>query len=145
MQQKYNKQKKYQQNRNSEMKINEHTAEFFKKFSLKEKDIIRILILSNCIFILFFIGMRFISYVESQELPTITEDETYSDSNNASSTTTLGLNPNSRRGGINTCSLVRYIAGTLCARKAPTPGSITQLWRDRSFVICLIKFSTKQI
>ena len=63
------------------MKINEHTAEFFKKFSLKEKDIIRILILSNCIFILFFIGMRFISYVESQELPTITEDETYSDSN----------------------------------------------------------------
>ena len=60
------------------MKINEHTSEFFKKFSLKEKDIIKILIFSNCIFILFFIGMRFNGYIESQELPTITTDETFS-------------------------------------------------------------------
>ena len=60
------------------MKINEHTREFFKKFSLKEKDIIRILIFSNCIFILFFIAIRFNGYIESQELPTITTDETFS-------------------------------------------------------------------
>ncbi len=68
------------------MKRNEHTSEFFKKFSLKENEIIRILIASNCIFILFFIGIKFNGYVESRELPTVVENETYSESNNEEAT-----------------------------------------------------------
>ena len=68
------------------MKRNEHTSEFFKKFSLKENEIIRILIACNCIFILFFIGIKFNGYIESRELPTVVEDETYSESNNEEAT-----------------------------------------------------------
>ena len=68
------------------MKRNEHTSEFFKKFSLKENEIIRILIACNCIFILFFIGIKFNGYIESRELPTVVENETYSESNNEEAT-----------------------------------------------------------
>lgn len=68
------------------MKRNEHTSEFFKKFSLKENEIIRILIACNCIFILFFIGIKFNGYIDSRELPTVVEDETYSKSNNEEAT-----------------------------------------------------------
>ena len=68
------------------MKRNEHTSEFFKKFSLKENEIIRILIACNCIFILFFIGIKFNGYIDSRELPTVVEDETYSESNNEEAT-----------------------------------------------------------
>ena len=53
--------------------------------------------------------------------------ETYSESNKASSTMMLELKPNSRCGGMKICSLALYDAGTLCAKKAPMPGNITQL------------------
>lgn len=64
------------------MKINEHTLAFFKKGVLTEKALIRILIISNCIMVLFYIGMRFNGYLETKELPTVTVDETYSEENN---------------------------------------------------------------
>lgn len=64
------------------MKINEHTLAFFKKGVLTEKALIRLLIISNCIMVLFYIGMRFNGYLETKELPTVTVDETYSEENN---------------------------------------------------------------
>ncbi len=64
------------------MKINEHTLAFFKKGVLTEKALIRLLIISNCIMVLFYIGMRFNGYLETKELPTVTVDETYSAENN---------------------------------------------------------------
>ncbi len=66
------------------MKRNEHTLAFFKKGLLTEKEVIRLLIISNCIFILFFIGIKFNGYIESRELPTIIIDETFSDEANNS-------------------------------------------------------------
>lgn len=64
------------------MKINEHTLAFFKKGVLTEKALIRLLIISNCIMLLFYIGMRFNGYLETKELPTVTVDETYSEESN---------------------------------------------------------------
>ena len=68
------------------MQRNEHTLTFFIKGILNEKSVIRILIISNCILILFFIGMKFNGYLETKELPTIAIDETFSDENNTSRT-----------------------------------------------------------
>lgn len=61
------------------MKRNEHTFAFYKKGSITEKEVIRILIISNCVFLLFFIGIKFNSFIESRDLPTIAVDETFSD------------------------------------------------------------------
>ncbi len=65
------------------MKRNEHTFAFFKKGSITEKEVIRLLIISNIVFILFFIGIRFNNFLKTQELPTITIDEIFSDENNS--------------------------------------------------------------
>lgn len=64
------------------MKTNEHTIAFFKKGGITEKTLIKLLIISNCIMVLFFIGIRLNGYLETKELPTVTVDETYSAENN---------------------------------------------------------------
>ncbi len=67
------------------MKRNEHTFAFFKKGSITEKEVIRLLIITNFVFILFFIGIRFNGFLETGELPTITIDETFSSGSNSDS------------------------------------------------------------
>lgn len=66
------------------MKINKHTFSFFKKGTITEKEVIRLLIISNCIFLLFIIGMKFNGYIESRDLPTIISDETFTDATDTS-------------------------------------------------------------
>lgn len=61
------------------MKRNEHTFAFLKKGSITEKELIKILIISNFILLFAFIGMRFNGYLKTQELPTVTIEETFSD------------------------------------------------------------------
>lgn len=58
------------------MKVDKRIAEFFKKGKLTEKEVIKILAVSNILLVLFIVGMKFNDYLKSSELPTICFEET---------------------------------------------------------------------
>lgn len=58
------------------MKVDKRIAEFFKKGNLTEKEVIKILAVSNILLALFIVGMKFNDYLKSSELPTIYFEET---------------------------------------------------------------------